>query len=341
MKKTLIALAVLAASGASFAQATITGNLGFGFQQSFDGVKGLAATDGNLKVSANEDLGGGMKVMAASSFDLRGRGNSFVPTDATLTLVTGAGAFTIGSIESGNGIVNKSGAPISLISGFDNGTLLDAASNVDVFSYAVPIGPVALAVTYTDGGSALTAAGASAQADTATGPGAGFAQSLGAKMTYTAGPLMAALGYTTYRSSGQSVGTNALGLNGQQAADGATRTQLTGSYDFGVAKLGAGYQMRTQTSGVDNLVGSAGAQTTIDVSVPMGAATFGLAWANRAANGNTGAGVASTLRQVSGWEIGMNYALSKQTSFNVALGNQKVDGSDAQTEYRTKMVKSF
>ena len=66
MKKTLIALAALAATGATFAQATISGNIGFSWQQSpvkaasGDGshVQGFAINDGEIYISAKEDLGG-------------------------------------------------------------------------------------------------------------------------------------------------------------------------------------------------------------------------------------------------------------------------------------------
>ena len=52
MKKTLVALAVMAASGASFAQVTITGQYGFGYAQSSDSANatagGLGISDSNI-----------------------------------------------------------------------------------------------------------------------------------------------------------------------------------------------------------------------------------------------------------------------------------------------------
>jgi predicted porin len=68
MKKTLVALAVLAASGASFAQATITGTYAFGYASTTGG--GVAASSGlgtdtaDINFAASENLGGGMTASA-------------------------------------------------------------------------------------------------------------------------------------------------------------------------------------------------------------------------------------------------------------------------------------
>ena len=73
MKKTLIAAAVLAVSGVASAQVSVTGGLGFSYQKNANAVGGSAnhgmqMTDGNLNFAATEDLGGGMKITAASAF---------------------------------------------------------------------------------------------------------------------------------------------------------------------------------------------------------------------------------------------------------------------------------
>ena len=80
MKKTLIALAALAVSGAAFAQVTMTGLVGFGFQKSASQTKsnanigsGMATVDGTINFTANEDLGGGMRAIASTEIQLRGR----------------------------------------------------------------------------------------------------------------------------------------------------------------------------------------------------------------------------------------------------------------------------
>ena len=54
------------------------------------------------------------------------------------------------------------------------------------------------------------------------------------------------------------------------------RTRVSGSYDLGVAKLGAGYQTRKVTGAVRF---GTNKQTVLGVSAPYGAFTFGLNYA--------------------------------------------------------------
>ena len=63
MKKTLVALAALAATGA-YAQATITGSINVGYKNSAAGVGsvgGLKGDRNHLTFTASEDIGNGMK----------------------------------------------------------------------------------------------------------------------------------------------------------------------------------------------------------------------------------------------------------------------------------------
>ena len=73
MKKTLVALAVLAASGASFAQVTLSGEFAYGFLATTDGAgntaSGLGIDTGLLVFSAKEDLGGGYMAEATMKTD--------------------------------------------------------------------------------------------------------------------------------------------------------------------------------------------------------------------------------------------------------------------------------
>ncbi|MEY3782232.1 MAG: hypothetical protein RIS97_410, partial [Pseudomonadota bacterium] len=72
MKKTLLALAVVAASGAAFAQsATLSGSYAFGYQSatSAAGVRtaGIGTDTAAIALVATEDLGGGLKATAKVS----------------------------------------------------------------------------------------------------------------------------------------------------------------------------------------------------------------------------------------------------------------------------------
>ncbi|MEY3461533.1 MAG: hypothetical protein RLZZ03_1186, partial [Pseudomonadota bacterium] len=75
MKKSLIALAALAAFGTASAQSTvaITGTFNAAFQKSTTGATSADLVDSNLVFTAVEDLGGGLKATASSAFQANGR----------------------------------------------------------------------------------------------------------------------------------------------------------------------------------------------------------------------------------------------------------------------------
>lgn len=83
MKKTLIALAAVAATSASFAQSSVTlsGLIDVGFEKRFSGdankVTGNRNATSNWTISGTEDLGGGLKAVFKAS-------TSFNPDDGTL-----------------------------------------------------------------------------------------------------------------------------------------------------------------------------------------------------------------------------------------------------------------
>ena len=147
-------MAAVAVAGAASAQVSITGSLGYGWETSSQGngpsTKGLKVTDGNVKFSATEDLGGGMSVATAMDIQSRGRGTDIKGRDASITLVTGLGGFTLGAVESGNGILGLGGAGAPTI-GLDGNTVaglpaarnngvLDGASTVNIAQYSLPVG---------------------------------------------------------------------------------------------------------------------------------------------------------------------------------------------------------
>jgi hypothetical protein len=318
MKKTLIALAVLAASGASFAQVTVTGKLGFSYQKDATAgggstVHGLKMSDGDLNFKATEDLGSGMSITASSAFVSRGRTTGITSRDASLTLVTGAGAFAMGSVESPNTIVNTAGAPVSLATGHDNGVVLAAASDVDYVAYIVPVGPVTLSLAYSD-----SIGGA--------GSGAGSVQANAIRADYAAGPLKASLDFTAF-SAAAAAGTQ---------ADGLTRTRLSGSYDLGMAVIGAGVQVGNHDKPME---------TSVSVNVPLGAVSVGLVYSNKASQGTTtytaagGAAIAAADAK-SGTAVGATYMLSKTANINASYGTYSTStGQD--NEFRLRLLKSF
>jgi len=345
MKKTLIALAAVAATGAAFAQSSVTlsGKFAVAYtsSESNKGVKssGLGVTDGDVVFAAVEDLGGGMKAGASLAVKVRGRDNKVSAAsnqdpvvvdkdgkdavisltnagsnvlggrDASVYLSGGFGTVTLGSIELGNGIIGLASAGAPVI-GQDTGVTLDAAANADILLYSSPaIVP------------GLTAR--AAVVDSIGNPGAAGMQAAAAEMdgtllgvNYSAGALAVAADYTMF------------GQNAAAATSADTRTRVSGSYDLGSFKLGAGFQAKEAFNGTKDT------QYMVGVSVPMGAYTAGLTYAAKDSDDNT--------KDATGYEFGVQYAFSKRTALQVAYRNLNVKGATpADTDLRVRLMHSF
>lgn len=331
MNKTLIAIAVLAASGAVSAQVSLTGKLGFSYQKNATAAGGAAnhgmqMTDGDLNFAATEDLGGGSKITASSAFVSRGRDTGITARDASLVLSTRAAAFTFGSIEKCSRLDNVAGAPVSLATGHDGTStplaagsfsLDDSCANVDTAGVAVPFGPVTVSASYNEVGAG--AGSGSAASDRAT------YYTLAAD--YAAGPL--ALGLEVRQA--QAVSTGAA-FAAATFHDGLTTTRLTGSYDFGAVKVGAGVE--TSNHNAPN-------KFTVSLSAPVSsAATVGLIHSNRSAVTADATYFNASVDALTATAVGVDYKLSKLTTLNASYGtynNTAVNGN----EYRIRLMKAF
>ncbi len=347
MKKTLIALAAVAATGAAFAQSSVTlsGKFAVAYTSSESGAgaksSGLGVTDGDVVFAAVEDLGGGMKAGASMAVKVRGRDNKVSATstststssggvttttttttsltnagsnviggrDASVYLSGGFGTVTLGSIELANGILGLASAGAPVI-GQDSGVTLDAAANADILLYSSPaIVP------------GLTAR--AAVVDSIGNPGAAGMQAAAAEMdgtllgvNYSAGALAVAADYTMF------------GQNAAAATSADTRTRVSGSYDLGSFKLGAGYQAKETFANVKDT------QYMVGVSVPMGAYTVGATYAAKDSDDNT--------KDATGYEFGVQYAFSKRTALQVAYRSLDVKGATpAATDLRVRLMHSF
>jgi len=259
MKKTLIALAVLAASGASFAQSSVTlsGDVGMAYQTGLTAATkgaGIDQSTGNVKLTISEDLGGGLKATAATQFDVRGR-TSNSAEDTTLTVSGGFGSLMIGTIEAGNGIIGRAwaGAPISLTSGYDNGVLLGGVANADILAYSAPaFNGLVVGVKRLDSVGLSDTAGVN-----------GSLQANVLDLSYAAGPLNAGVDYTKYAGTATT-----------------SRVRMSANYDLGVAVVGYG------TEKSQNAI----RMNTFGVKVPLGAVTLGAVYAKRGAQNGTAIG---------------------------------------------------
>ncbi len=327
MKKTLIALAVLAASGASFAQVTITGSLAMGYKATTTNssdASGLGVDTSEINFMATEDLGGGMKAtakMGLAGADRSGEsGNGTVGgRDASLVLTGGFGAVALTSVRSADYLSGGVSGVAGI--GFD-GKVFGARRIADAISYSVPVGPVSLTLQHQEnnvasnlaaGGLGIGAAGSSAQRLNVL------------SVTYAAGKLVANGQYLSYDNRNNAVTST--------TADYVTRAAA--SYDFGMAKLGLGYSQANYSSG------GTGKEGLVGVSVPLGAVTVGAQWGQRKVD-DSPVGSPFANGTTNGTGLTAAYALSKRTSVVGTYARWDVlNQSSANTETSVLVVHNF
>ena len=181
MKKTLLALAAVAAMGVASAQVTLGGSIAVGVQNT---VAASAAkfdlTDADITLSAKEDLGGGMTVKAGTSISNEAmRGNGTTANNTSLVLDGGFGTLEYKNVLSG-------AAKLSIGSGYaedDVSDLMGGYTTPNIFSYTLPaIAGVRVGFEYAaDDAAALQAGGAANVFGTAeVGPLSLYAENGGA-----------------------------------------------------------------------------------------------------------------------------------------------------------------
>ena len=315
MKKSLIALAVLAASGAAMAQSNVTL---YGIVDAYVGsVKDTTSTDavkkerqtvvgsGGLKSSrwgmrGTEDLGGGLK----ASFKLEQRykvdtgeldGVNF-KGEASVGLSGGFGAVALGRMGTPyddlrgktNPIADTSISPVGDTFKMAKGDYTDKVDNVIAYS------------TPTFGGVSGSVAVSLGENKTATDSAT---QHTSLQVRYNEGPLLVGYGY-------QKQETN--------TTDDITFHLFAGSYDFGVVKLVGGYQTAeyvvANAKTGDNKGAYLGLQAPVASNVNL---FFGYTNAKYDAVG-TGKDYKST-----GYTLAANYVLSKRT--DAYVGYKSVD----------------
>lgn len=316
MKKTLVALAVLAASGASFAQVTLTGGYAWGFRATNDATgsraSGLGIDTAGLKFAASEDLGGGMKMDVYLSIDKTTRA-AITGGNSGADLTTNFGKFSY-NMDEGSEFVTRAGGQAGGVA-FDGKVTSSLAPATDNFTYTAPaFGPVTVAFDFTEADQAL----GTGSAGVATVTGQRQYQVRGA---YVAGPLNVTARYAFY---------DAKDGNGQQN----NRIRLAGSYDLGMAKIGAGYSRLAYGAGTRT-------DTAATLNVPLGATTVGASWANR--NWDNAKGVTTTDGNSTGFGLSATYALSKRTSLvaNYARWNALPGDAEKSTETNLLLSHSF
>ena len=305
MKKSLIALAVLAASGAAMAQSSVTlygrADVGVGSEK-IDGDSNTTMINGGLTTSrwgvrGSEDLGGGLKAnfqfeqgVRLTTGEIAKSGGTEFGRQAHVGLSGGFGKVALGRTTT---VYDDARALAVLYSVFDSsftpanngvfGTGGDYASRASSqIRYDLPnLGGVYGGLTY--------AFDQKADVDSSI---------VGLLLGYKAGPLNLALGYQNQKETSDKY------------------LQLAGAYNLGAVALSLGYNTRsgTDAKGDDK-------ELTLGVEVPVGAVKLSAGYATS----KTEIGGATSVK-ASGFAIGATYSLSKRTRLYAAY--RDVDSED-------------
>jgi len=310
MKKSLIALAALAAVTAASAQSTVTisGKLRYALESSETTTgttiyrgEGIARTDGDIVFTAVEDLGSGLKATANFAFQTGGRTAAAANRDGNLMLSGAFGTVAFGSIDAGNGIITlgSGGAPTAQ----NDGVILPDSGNIDYFSYTTPSASgFSAKVTVGEAANTASAAtGATSFAGLESGATVTTQDFVVVGVNYAVGPLTIAADMTDY-------GNNAA------TAVAVSRSRISASYDLGVAKVGFGRESRDAKTSLT----AASVNTTDTIfgfSVPVGQLTLGAMFVT-----GREVGLGFTAKTT---EVGARYDLSKRTYFAIHTHNTK------------------
>jgi len=342
MKKTLVAVAAMAAVTGAMADATIYGTLEQTYNKSTTTVNGITTnantgiaeyqTGGSLiGFKGSEDLGNGLKASFLYEMGVTLQKSASAPSNrqAFVGLSGGFGAVRIGKQYSASfinavtadpgGATGATGAlylaPMTGYNGTEAPLRQDQAIQYDLPTFVPGLG---ITITKVWGGAntAAIAAGSPTATDgVKTGDGTGFA------IKYTSGPLYAGYTTDTVTNTGINFGTNDdavaanPGTGGSAAVPASANTLIGGSatsknklntatltYDLGMAKVG--YNTTKMSVGAEAL-----STNMMSVSAPFGAATVFYS----ASTGKVTSGMSTGAGTIKGSQYGLNYALSKRT----------------------------
>lgn len=317
MKKSLIALAVLATTGAAFAQSSVAlyGRLDVGVSNvkneiSGDGVSRTGINSNTLNNSlwglrGAEDLGNGLKatfnIESGLSVDTGAQADAtrLFNRKATVGLTGAFGTVELGrnytAYDTLRAVTNNTADTNVAVTnnvwavGGDYANRTDNAIRFDSANYGGFSGSVAYAF------------GENKDLPTA---GRDSTDNLSLHVKYANGPLL--VGYAHQ--------------NEKQAVVGSTKYNLVaGSYDFGVAKLNAGFNKVSRAGNSDDT------EYQVGVSAPFGATTVYFGYAN--AKNEVGA----TETKRSGFDLAATYALSKRTVAYAGYQNFEVKSTNKET----------
>jgi predicted porin len=322
MKKTLIALAAVAAAGSVFAQANITGSMVLGVGTTKQGTANtggqIVRQTGNLAFSGTEDLGGGLKASFRLETSIGGVATTVPGTapnlgdrSAWMAVQGGFGTVLVGRAATG---IRANFGAVGDVSRLAVVTGLSAASSAAVDASGViastAAGDASARVIYGDtfanqlAYQSPTINGFTVVVGTVfvDGNAANQKDTMSYGVNYAAGPLAVRFNITD---------------NKRSAAPAYKLTTLNASYDFGVAKVGFTSQRTSVGTGV-----KPGSAYAVTANVPLSAAgSVGLGYGKKSASTADHAAVAGD--DVKQQFIGYRHDLSKRT--NVQVVYNKID----------------
>lgn len=314
MKKSLVALAVLAASGASFAQSAVSvygiADVWFG-TTSGTGVESQTVLEsGGVSgsrwgIKGSEDLGGGLKAnfLLEQGFDIT-KGSAAGVQFNRQAYVGFSGGF--GEVKLGNVYTAYDDISGAANSAFDsalaaqNGVWLSTGYNSNPNNniyYATPtFGGFSGAVSYALGENKTALLSAS--------------DVTSLNVQYNAGKLYAGLGYQTETPQGGGTSTDF--------------TRLNATYDLGVAKLLAGYGKKVAPGSVETTEWELGADVPVSAALTL---SGGVA----RSTDNVAAGDATR----TGYGLAAAYSLSKRTTLYTGFNSHTTTQAGVDTDART------
>jgi len=372
MKKTLIALAALAATGA-FAQSSVTlyGRLDAGYVNAVTNETNGATTNTANTIGGNgnglstsywglkgsEDLGGGLKANFNLEQDVAvasGAVGAGFNRISTIGLAGGFGTLDIGRYYTPYFLNHKTG-DVNDASSFLTTSSLTAYNIVGGTAPTAGVSPILARMSGTDLTVNNTTLGGDVRGNglhyVTPGTLGGFALRLMYAPSDSNADVAGVGTATTSKVSNNGVSASyangplyvgfAWGEQTSKVSGAATEGKGTGqglaaSYDFGVAKLFANYgkvKLQANTT-VDTYVEKT--ETNIGVSAPFGAVTVLAAYGR---NTVTGTNVGAESGNLSGndWTLGATYALSKRTTAYVKTGvTNKFEGTIQNVSVDTK-----
>jgi len=293
MKKTLVALAAVAATGGAMAQAVMTGYIGFGYQTATSSTgtvaSGMGTDDAEINFAISEKIDGLGDLSGQMGFATYGNGDGAYGNDVKLALKMDSGMSIAVGTTKGASYLTGGVAGVGTNYNTDlSGKLFGSRSKNDSVSISIPVmAGVTVSLSHAEAAVTSYAVGSGAA-------GVSTQRYNTASVGYKAGALVVDAGYRSYDNTTDASESSA-----------SSRNRASASYDLGVVKLGFGYES------TQYMYGNSKTDSLLGLSVPLsGALTLGVQMGQVSTAGS--ATDASNYNR-NGSLLGVNYNLSKQT----------------------------